>query len=671
MSDGTDTGVKVPATSVAAQEDESPFAEVTRGRTDTGVKVPATSVAAQQDESPFAEVTTGTEANEEAKGTGSSKTKKKNKNKNKNKGKNNKNKRKNSHQGNNTNSDHPAKRRNKRVGQFWIQSCRGKEPSDPKILNNAIYLIISRVELTDDLLGGNGVKVKTDEKEERDTENIKAVINGDSDALLKVKSAERKVNGEPNDEKLDIESQEDIKVLNVEESQKIEIAENAESAKGTTEDVTPVKTASIETEKPLEEVEGEEKQEAHNNDTPFALPTLEGNESRKRPFVYVQVASSAKGKMQGFHGRSTVYKELSNGNCGDGICNPHPNDVVPNKYWAQRRRLFSKYDDGIHMDAASWYSVTPEVIAQHIATKLCTNMVQQRQKDSTNQVSNTENANEQKELNADSPLCDENTKSSTKSSRGFVVLDVFCGCGGNAIAFAQQEAIDLVVCIDIDGDKLQMLANNAKIYGIPSSKILLIQGDGIAVMRDYYSNGKLRYCNPVTDKETETEKDRKQDISKGSDETLSHGFRMGGMEQLPSCIDAIFLSPPWGGPQYSSFGDSVSLVDCVQLTSASSPLAETVRTSTDDAKTAPINAMIDGEEMLRYASSATNDGQHVIAFLPKNINGLSVGHAASTYTGRHALRGNRILELEQNVVNGKLKTVTAYLGQGRIADEIV
>ena len=39
------------------------------------------------------------------------------------------------------------------------------------------------------------------------------------------------------------------------------------------------------------------------------------------------------------------------------------------KYWAQRYRLFSLYDEGVKLDHESWYSVTPEKIAQHIAER--------------------------------------------------------------------------------------------------------------------------------------------------------------------------------------------------------------------------------------------------------------------------------------------------------------
>mmetsp|Transcript_15637 Transcript_15637/g.24320 ORF Transcript_15637/g.24320 Transcript_15637/m.24320 type:complete len:179 (+) Transcript_15637:37-573(+) len=50
-----------------------------------------------------------------------------------------------------------------------------------------------------------------------------------------------------------------------------------------------------------------------------------------------------------------------------------PNPFAPevhDKYWSQRRRLFSKFDDGIELDTEGWYSVTPEVISDHVAEKL-------------------------------------------------------------------------------------------------------------------------------------------------------------------------------------------------------------------------------------------------------------------------------------------------------------
>lgn len=48
----------------------------------------------------------------------------------------------------------------------------------------------------------------------------------------------------------------------------------------------------------------------------------------------------------------------------------YPPQNVPKKYWDQRYRLFSKFDSGaILLDEESFYSVTPEVIANHIAKR--------------------------------------------------------------------------------------------------------------------------------------------------------------------------------------------------------------------------------------------------------------------------------------------------------------
>ena len=52
-----------------------------------------------------------------------------------------------------------------------------------------------------------------------------------------------------------------------------------------------------------------------------------------------------------------------------------------------RYNLFSRFDEGIELDVESWFSVTPEAIAQHIAERC---------------------------------RCD-------------VIIDAFCGVGGNAI----------------------------------------------------------------------------------------------------------------------------------------------------------------------------------------------------------------------------------------------
>jgi hypothetical protein len=87
-----------------------------------------------------------------------------------------------------------------------------------------------------------------------------------------------------------------------------------------------------------------------------------------QPFVQIIRHKSSQKKKSGNFYRN--YVELPNGDCGDGIVNPFPKDEVDDKYWAQRKRFFSKFDDGIQLDKESWYSITPEAIADHIAKRM-------------------------------------------------------------------------------------------------------------------------------------------------------------------------------------------------------------------------------------------------------------------------------------------------------------
>lgn len=126
---------------------------------------------------------------------------------------------------------------------------------------------------------------------------------------------------------------------------------------------------------------------------------------------------------------------------------------VPMKYWNQRYSIFSKFDSGIQLDEESWYSVTHEPIAKHI-----------------------------------SDVCKE----------AKVVMDGFAGAGGNVIQFAHNFK---TIGVEIDPARIEMLKNNAKIYGVENN-INCVQGDFLQVAK----------------------------------------------EQGP--IDVIFMSPPWGGPDY-------------------------------------------------------------------------------------------------------------------------
>ncbi|KAJ8654490.1 hypothetical protein O0I10_009796 [Lichtheimia ornata] len=142
--------------------------------------------------------------------------------------------------------------------------------------------------------------------------------------------------------------------------------------------------------------------------------------------------------------------------CVSGITVLYTKKTLPfklKKYYFQRYSYFSKFDDGIMLDEEGWFSVTPEKIARHIAQRCTSN----------------------------------------------VIIDAFCGCGGNTIQFALT--CQQVIAIDIDPVKLHCAKNNARIYGV-EHKIEFILGDFFEL---------APYLK----------------------------------------ADVVFLSPPWGGPSYS------------------------------------------------------------------------------------------------------------------------
>ena len=74
-----------------------------------------------------------------------------------------------------------------------------------------------------------------------------------------------------------------------------------------------------------------------------------------------------------------------------------PSDPDLKKFWNKRYYLFSKFDRGIKIDDESWYSITPEPMAKHIASRV------------------------------------EDTCGNGDSQGSCNVLDAFCGVGGNLI----------------------------------------------------------------------------------------------------------------------------------------------------------------------------------------------------------------------------------------------
>jgi hypothetical protein len=97
------------------------------------------------------------------------------------------------------------------------------------------------------------------------------------------------------------------------------------------------------------------------------------------------------------------------------------------------KELFSRHSQGIELDEEGRFSLTPEGEAMALA----------------------------------------------RSLEAEVVVDAFCGCGGNAIAFARMPGIRGVIAIDSDPRRLEMARHNAGLYGV-ESKIDFICGDAMS-----------------------------------------------------------------------------------------------------------------------------------------------------------------------------------------------
>lgn len=197
------------------------------------------------------------------------------------------------------------------------------------------------------------------------------------------------------------------------------------------------------------------------------------------------------------------------------------------KYFKQRYDLLSKIEQCHIPDDVSWYSVTPERIAKVIAEK----------------------------------------------AQG-LVIDLFCGIGGNSIQFALRGC--LVLGIDNNHVRIRAAKHNAAVYGARSADF--VRGDSLAMLRS------LR-------------------------------------------ADVIFLSPPWGGPNYSAKKQF-----CVKK-----------------------HIRVGGLDGVQLARRALDVCPNLIYYLPRTIDIDSL-HKLLSECGQ-----SRCL-LESNYIDGKLKAKTLYIG---------
>ncbi|XP_065204241.1 trimethylguanosine synthase-like [Planococcus citri] len=197
------------------------------------------------------------------------------------------------------------------------------------------------------------------------------------------------------------------------------------------------------------------------------------------------------------------------------------------KYWANRYKLFSKYDEGIKLDTAMWYSVTPEKIAKEHAERVA-------------------------------------------RCGCSVVVDAFCGAGGNAIQFALT--CKKVITTDIDPERIKLAKRNSEIYGV-ADRIEFMVGDFFEIASSLKA-------------------------------------------------DAVFLSPPWGGPPCLKY-------DVYSLSQIFEPYG--------------------GDRVYRAAKQISD---RIIYFLPRNID----------ISELKALEPEGHVEIERIYLDDELFAINAYFG---------
>eukprot|EP00884_Botryococcus_braunii_P009751 jgi/Botrbrau1/18778/Bobra.0386s0095.1 len=157
-----------------------------------------------------------------------------------------------------------------------------------------------------------------------------------------------------------------------------------------------------------------------------------------------------------------------------------------------------------------------------------------------------------------------------------IVLDAFTGTGANAIQCGMRHR---VIAVDINSTRLHMAASNAAIYGVQKRVDF--------VCADYFSvASKLR-------------------------------------------ADIVFMSPPWGGPQYVSMAETFNIDDIGGMNKSLKQLIEAASAS------------------LRNPSHGT-----VIVFLPRNTPLQQL---------REHLPNGYVCEVERAVLNLRLKAITLYI----------
>lgn len=264
----------------------------------------------------------------------------------------------------------------------------------------------------------------------------------------------------------------------------------------------------------------------------------------------------------------------------------HGGVAVPAKYWRRRNLLWAGFDaleaaaaggvqrggsssssstsaasvaalPGIRMDLEGWYSVTPHAAAAHIARRMAVEAT-----GSTGGSADAAALSSSLAPAAPTPA----------HSGGGVVLDLFCGCGGNAVAFARQTGVTRVVAVELDGARLAMARHNAALCGVPPGRIAWVHGDAVELLlqalragatgagADDSTAASSPLASPATDANSSASA---APFLAASDVHFSRDAATGRLlVTLPTADNAppaphpepvagVFLAPPWGGIDYA------------------------------------------------------------------------------------------------------------------------
>lgn len=253
----------------------------------------------------------------------------------------------------------------------------------------------------------------------------------------------------------------------------------------------------------------------------------------------------------------------------------HDGVPVPAKYWLKRALLWPNFDgggggnsgggggggggSGIVMDLEGWFSVTPAAAAEGIAARML-------------------------------PPRLPSLGDATPGVGGVAVLDLFCGCGGNTVAFARHPDVALVVAVDCDAARLAMARHNAGVCGV-AHKVVWVHGDAVALLLGALCGGARAHepaAAPAHSAPTNGGFLRGDDVRitrtpTGGLEVALHpqpGPPPPAMVASRVRVGAVFLAPPWGGVHYSALHAFHPTRDLRILSPAAAALAAEVAART-------------------------------------------------------------------------------------------